>query len=73
MVVWWNKECALFPLGIWGQIDALLSWFINTCGLWSEVESQKLNEFAPNQEQVLKPRPTRNDYLEKHLQQIALL
>lgn len=22
MVVWWNKECAFFPLGMWGQIDA---------------------------------------------------
>ena len=49
----------------------ILSWFINSCGLWSEVESQTLNELAPNQEQVLKPSPTRKDYLEKHLQKIS--
>ena len=51
----------------------LLSWLINACGLWSEVESQKLNELVSNQEQVLKRSPTRKDYLEKNLQQIALL
>jgi len=49
MVVWWNKECALFALGLWGQIDVLLSWLINDCGLWSKVEPHKLNELAPNQ------------------------
>ena len=73
MVVWWNKECALFPLGIWGQIDAPLELVYHSCGLWSEVESQMLNELAPNQEQVLKPSPSRKDYLEKHLEPIALL
>ena len=51
----------------------LLSWLINACGLWLEVESEKLNELVPNQEQVFKPSPTRMDYLEKNLQQIALL
>jgi len=40
----------------------MLSWLINACGFWLEVESQKLNELMLNQEQVLKPSPTRNDY-----------
>ena len=32
MVVWGNKECALFPLGLWGQIDARLK-LVDQC-LW---------------------------------------
>ena len=40
----------------------LLSWLINACGLWLEVESHNVNELTLNQEQVLKPSPTRKDY-----------
>lgn len=32
MVVWWNKECALFPRGLWGQIDAHVE-LVDQC-LW---------------------------------------
>lgn len=39
-----------------------LSWLIDACGLSPNVEPEKLNELAPNQEQVLKPSPTRKDY-----------
>lgn len=32
MVIWWNKECALFLLALWGQIYAPLE-FVDQC-LW---------------------------------------